>query len=196
MARGISHADPGCPWELAGFLDDRPEILSDSDLREMPVVGDPASYEPEEGEALLVAIGDPQVRSHYADQLHEKGAKFAVMVSPRAAVPYAFPGSPGVVVQPFAAISCDVRMGCHVSVGTHTTIGHDAEIGRCSSIGAHVFVGGGVAMGEQVTVFPGAVLLPGVRIGKKAIVGAGSVVTNDVGEGMTVFGNPARKVVV
>ena len=36
------------------------------------------------------------------------------------------------------------------------------------------------------------VLLPGVRIGARALIGAGSVVTKDVAPGMVVAGNPAR----
>jgi UDP-2-acetamido-3-amino-2,3-dideoxy-glucuronate N-acetyltransferase len=40
----------------------------------------------------------------------------------------------------------------------------------------------------------GAVILPGVRIGKCAIVGAGAVVTEDVAAGSTVVGNPARTI--
>ena len=39
-----------------------------------------------------------------------------------------------------------------------------------------------------------AVLLPGVTIGKGAIVGAGAVVTKDVPAGAVVVGNPARKI--
>ena len=38
----------------------------------------------------------------------------------------------------------------------------------------------------------GVVLLPGVVIGANALVGAGSVVTEDVPEGVIVYGNPAR----
>lgn len=37
-----------------------------------------------------------------------------------------------------------------------------------------------------------SVILPGVRIGRDAMVGAGSVVTSDVPDGATVSGNPAR----
>ncbi len=37
-----------------------------------------------------------------------------------------------------------------------------------------------------------AVLIPGVRIGARALVGAGSVVTKDVEPGAIVAGNPAR----
>lgn len=54
------------------------------------------------------------------------------------------------------------------------------EFGRPISIGANVWIGGG------------AIILPGVRIGDDALVGAGAVVTRDVPPGATVVGNPAR----
>jgi acetyltransferase-like isoleucine patch superfamily enzyme len=38
----------------------------------------------------------------------------------------------------------------------------------------------------------GTVILPGLRIGRSAMVGAGSVVTKDVQDGQVVYGNPAR----
>lgn len=54
------------------------------------------------------------------------------------------------------------------------------EFGRPISIGRNVWIGGG------------AIILPGVRIGDDALIGAGSVVTRDVPAGATVVGNPAR----
>jgi bifunctional N-acetylglucosamine-1-phosphate-uridyltransferase/glucosamine-1-phosphate-acetyltransferase GlmU-like protein len=39
-----------------------------------------------------------------------------------------------------------------------------------------------------------APILPGITIGKHAVVGAGSVVTKDVPAGSTVVGNPAREI--
>ena len=54
------------------------------------------------------------------------------------------------------------------------------EFGRPVEIGADVWVGGG------------AIILPGVRIGSRAVIGAGSVVTRDVPDGMFAAGNPCR----
>ena len=51
-----------------------------------------------------------------------------------------------------------------------------------------------VEIGEDVWVGGGAIILAGIRIGSRAIVGAGSVLTRDVAEGATVVGNPARSV--
>jgi maltose O-acetyltransferase len=54
------------------------------------------------------------------------------------------------------------------------------EVGRRVRIGHDVWIGGGT------------IILPGVSVGNNAIIGAGSVVTRDVPEGVTVMGNPAR----
>ncbi len=40
-----------------------------------------------------------------------------------------------------------------------------------------------------------SVILPGVTVGARAIVGAGSVVTHDVADGATVAGVPARLII-
>ncbi|MEO8741227.1 MAG: sugar O-acetyltransferase [Casimicrobiaceae bacterium] len=56
------------------------------------------------------------------------------------------------------------------------------ELGRPVTIGCDVWIGGG------------AIILPGVSVGDRALIGAGSVVTRDVAAGATVVGNPARPV--
>lgn len=54
------------------------------------------------------------------------------------------------------------------------------EFGKPVEIGSDVWVGGG------------AIILPGVRIGSRAVIGAGSVVTRDVPDGVFAAGNPCR----
>lgn len=49
-----------------------------------------------------------------------------------------------------------------------------------------------VVIGDNVFLGYGAIVLPGVKIGDGAIVGAGSVVTKDVLPYSVVVGNPAR----
>lgn len=49
-----------------------------------------------------------------------------------------------------------------------------------------------VWIGKHVWIGTGAIILPGVKIGNYAVVGAGSVVTAHVPDGAIVAGNPAR----
>jgi len=51
-----------------------------------------------------------------------------------------------------------------------------------------------VHIGKSVWIGGAAIILPGVTIGDKAIIGADAVVTRDVPAGTTVMGNPAKEV--
>ncbi len=55
-----------------------------------------------------------------------------------------------------------------------------AEYGTPIIIGSDVWVGGG------------ALILPGVHVGSRTVIGAGSVVTRDVPDGVFAAGNPCR----
>lgn len=52
----------------------------------------------------------------------------------------------------------------------------------------------GVSVQDGASIGGGCTILPGVNIGRYALVGAGSVVTRDVPDHALVFGNPARQV--
>ena len=51
-----------------------------------------------------------------------------------------------------------------------------------------------VEIGSDVWVGGGAIICPGVRIGSRSVIGAGSVVTRDIPEGVLAAGNPCRVV--
>ena len=51
-----------------------------------------------------------------------------------------------------------------------------------------------VHIGENVWIGSGAIILPGVTIGKDSVIGAGSVVTRDIPEGVLAVGSPCRVV--
>ena len=45
---------------------------------------------------------------------------------------------------------------------------------------------------EGASIGSGSTILSGVSIGKNVLIGAGSVVTKDIPDGKTVYGNPAK----
>jgi maltose O-acetyltransferase len=51
-----------------------------------------------------------------------------------------------------------------------------------------------IEIGSDVWVGGGAIILPGVNVGARSVIGAGSVVTKDVPAGVFAAGNPCRVV--
>lgn len=51
-----------------------------------------------------------------------------------------------------------------------------------------------ITIGSGCWIGGGAIILPGVTIGERVVVGAGSVVTKDIPSDQTVAGNPARRI--
>lgn len=52
--------------------------------------------------------------------------------------------------------------------------------------------GGPVTIADDVWIGGGAIVLPGVTVGRGSVIGAGSVVTRDVPGGVVALGNPCR----
>lgn len=93
--------------------------------------------------------------------------------------------------------NCVVLDVCEVKIGEHTMFGPAVQIYTAThpldalerrrkeyakpiEIGADCWIGGG------------AIILPGVKIGVRTVIGAGSVVTHDVPSDVIAVGNPCR----
>jgi acetyltransferase-like isoleucine patch superfamily enzyme len=80
-----------------------------------------------------------------------------------------------------------------ITVDDHAIVGYDATI-LCHEFLQDEYRTGEVHVGERAMIGAGAVVLPGVRIGRGAQVAANSLVDRDVPPGATVAGVPAREV--
>lgn len=97
----------------------------------------------------------------------------------------------------FFNFNCIVLDVCLVKIGDFTLFGpavqiytathpmtaemrRNQEFGKPIEIASDVWIGGG------------AIICPGVKIGSKTVIGAGSVVTRDIPEGVFAAGNPCR----
>jgi maltose O-acetyltransferase len=97
----------------------------------------------------------------------------------------------------FFNFNCIVIDVCRVTIGDYTLFGPavqiytathpmNAELRRKQEFAKPIEIGSDVWVGG------GAIICPGVRIGSRSVIGAWSVVTRDVPEGVLAVGNPCR----
>lgn len=85
-----------------------------------------------------------------------------------------------------------VEIGDHVMVGPGVQIYTAAHPLDAESRNQGWEVTKPVRIGYSVWIGGSAILLPGVTIGDRSVIGAGALVTRDVPESVVVAGNPAR----
>ncbi len=109
-----------------------------------------------------------------------------------------------------------ISMGNNVEIGPYCVLwgGGGIEIGDNVHLGAHVHLTSQqgrfenvdcpedagrlridcapIYIGDEVLIYSGAIVVPGVKIGRRAIVAAGAVVTHDVPPDSIAAGVPAR----
>jgi acetyltransferase-like isoleucine patch superfamily enzyme len=71
-------------------------------------------------------------------------------------------------------------------------IGHESHIGHSVFIAHGVSISGCCEVGDGTFIGTNATVLPRVRIGRWATIGAGAVINRDVPDYAVVVGNPAR----
>ncbi len=93
--------------------------------------------------------------------------------------------------------NCVVLDVCPVTIGDFTLFGPAVQIYTAmhplnAALRRQQEYGKPIEIGSDVWVGGAAVICPGVKIGDKAVIGAGSVVTRDIPAGVFAAGNPCR----
>jgi len=84
----------------------------------------------------------------------------------------------------------------YTKIGDGSTIGHGAKIGKRCMLSTRNIVCGRAICGDDVWLGPNAIISNDIKIGERAHVGIGSVVISDVLADKSVYGNPARNMIV
>jgi sugar O-acyltransferase (sialic acid O-acetyltransferase NeuD family) len=178
---------------VRGFLDDDASLVGRV-LVGLPVEGGVEIIQGQQGRvAVALGVGSNRARLTVLERLVAAGHTVVTVVHPSAVVVSGVVLGDGSFVAPLAVVHTDARLGRACIVNTGAVVEHDNVLGNGVHVSPNAALGGNVTLGDEVHVGLGAVVLPGLTVGAGSVVGAGAVAIEDVPEGVTVVGVPARR---
>ncbi len=142
-------------------------------------------------EDAFIAIGDNQIR-HRIYQKYNQYHNWVSVIHPFAYVHPSVKIGKGSIIMAGAVVQPDTIIGDQVIVNTSASIDHDCKIGDYSHIAPGVHLAGGVDVREGAFFGISSSAVPYVKVGEWSIIGAGSVVVNDIPSKQLVVGVPAK----
>jgi sugar O-acyltransferase (sialic acid O-acetyltransferase NeuD family) len=182
---------------VVGFLDNNPAIRGRR-IDGVPVYGgidDLERFAQElDATGVIVAIGDNGTRRGLAREVDAAGLELINAVHPSATLAHNATIGRNVVIAAGCVICAHCQIGGSAILNTGCIIDYQTMIGEGTHICPGVRIAGRVKVEAGAFVGIGATVIPNITLGCESIVGAGSVVTEDVPPLCTVVGVPARQI--
>jgi sugar O-acyltransferase (sialic acid O-acetyltransferase NeuD family) len=184
-------------WHVLGFVDPDscPETAA---LMGVPQLGGDAAALAHAGAnagthfVLAVGnVGSPAARRAIAARYGP--VHWATVVHPTATVAPSAQLDPGAIVLAGGIVNAGAVVGAHAIVNTGAILEHDVHVGAFVHLGPGAVVGGGARIDDDAFLGLGCRVRDHIRIGERAEIAMGSVVTADVASGEKVWGVPAKK---
>lgn len=145
---------------------------------------------------FCVTIGNPhgRIRLRFHEQLKNEELQPVTVVHPAAWIAENAIIGVGSQVLAGAIVAAEVRIGRECIINTKASVDHECILEDGVEVAPGATLCGIVHADVNAWICAGATVLPRLRIGADAIVGAGAVVTKDVPDRATVVGVPARPI--
>ncbi len=180
---------------IKGFVDDNIHAL-DGYEGYPPMLGTIKDYQPKTDDVFTNSIGDVQFKKKCVTEILKRGGEFINLIHPLASIPPHVKLGKGNIFAARSGVGVESEIGDFNLIQDGALIGHDVKIGNWCRIDCYVVLIAGVTIEDEVCIHTSAVINHDITIGKGAMVGAQSFVIRNVKPGITVFGNPAKKLIV
>ena len=181
-------------YEIIGFIDNTPELVG-AKINGIPVIGSTDDIEklnlPVKN--FHVAIGDNIVRHRIQEILVNLNCKPITLTHPSAIVSDIDTSiGKGSYIGPNSIINNGTKIGSACIINSGSIVEHDNYYGNAVHIAPGVKTGGRVKIQDYSFIGVGSSILPDIKIGSGVLVGAGSTVTKNVENQVTMIGYSAK----
>ena len=178
-------------------LDDAPQTWG-GELNGAPVAGGLEEVKRYENHEVLVCAGRGVVRRGLVARLAELGVepeRYATVVHPSVRLPASCEVGAGTVLLAGVVLTATVHLGRHVVAMPNVTLTHDDQVADFVTLCAGVSLGGTVCVGEAAYLGMNSSVREELSVGSDTVLGMGSVLLQDLPDGETWAGVPARPLV-
>lgn len=179
-------------FDIKGFLDDNQNAL-DVFPNYPPILDTIKNYQPQKDDVFVCSIGDAS-RRPCMETMIARGADFINLIHKTVRIYTNATIGKGNFFGAYSVVGNDAMVGDYNMIQAYTVIGHDAKIGNWNRIDTHVTCVGGIVIEDNVIIHTSSVISHGVIVGSGSHVGALSFVIRKVKPGITVMGNPAKRI--
>ncbi len=174
----------GGDWNIKGFLCDDLHALDHISHR-YEIIGTIKEYVPAGDEQFAAGISMPESKYAVVSGMLERGCRFATLLDPAVNIPESVTVGYGSIVMMASVIAPNVRIGNFVTIQS-SMIGAFSVLGDYSTTTGYSNVAC-AELGERVFVGSHAVILNHIKVGSGSTIGAGCIISRNVGENKVAF---------
>lgn len=181
-------------FEIAGFFDDDPEKIGTKHFG-FKVLGAIEEVIDIDNASIAIGIAFPKAKQKIIERLSGNlTLNFPSLIHRRAWVSKKVSIGNGCIIYPGTTINYGSKIDDFVVLNMNCSLGHHTQVGGYSSFAPSVSTGGHTIIERSVEVGIGASTLQGVHIGAGSTVGGQSMVIDNIKEGSTAVGVPAKMI--
>lgn len=184
--------------EIVGFTVDN-EFRNGVDyLFNLPIYGETLDFKSlieNNIEGVVAPIGDNNKRFEILSRANENGIYTPSIIDKSCKLGSEVTVKSGVYILQSTSIMPYVEINDYVMISQGVNIAHHTVIDKGAFVSMGCNIGAKVKVGKKSFIGIGSTVMTGVKeVGEESLVGAGAVVINDVYDGQTVVGVPARPI--